>query len=166
VAAAAAGIETWFIPAERLDHGSVVPLWFVAEAGWSGPVVLVAPRDSALGGLEQFGAAIGAAAGRLKRRIAVLASGDMSHRLQPGAPGGFDPRAREFDKKFIELLCAGSYRDLAGMDARLQEPAGEDVMDATVVALAAANWDGTGREVLSYEAPFGVGYGVAVLSAP
>jgi AmmeMemoRadiSam system protein A len=87
----------------------------------------------------------------------------MSHRLQPGAPAGFHPRAKEFDRKFIECLRAGNYRQLTCLDHELQELAAEDAVDSTVVAASAVNWSADGHEVLSYEGPFGVGYGVAIL---
>jgi aromatic ring-opening dioxygenase LigB subunit len=39
------------------------------------------------------GQAVRAAADRTGRRIAFIASGDMSHRLTPDAPAGYSPRA-------------------------------------------------------------------------
>jgi aromatic ring-opening dioxygenase LigB subunit len=159
------GVATWEIFGEPLDHGAVVPLWFLAEAGWRSPTVLFSLNHPGEGGLRELGESIAAAATRTGRRIAFLASGDMSHCLQPGAPGGFHPRAREFDREFIELVRRGAYRDLPAIDPELQELAGEDVMESTLVAAAATNWEGAGHDVLSYEGPFGVGYGVVVLFA-
>jgi aromatic ring-opening dioxygenase LigB subunit len=81
----------------------------------------------------------------------------------PDAPAGYEPRAQDFDRTFFALLRRGAYREFEQFDPVLQEIAGEDALDSTLVALAAVNWSATGHEVLSYEAPFGVGYGVAVL---
>jgi MEMO1 family protein len=148
---------------KELDHGALVPLWHLAEAGWRGPTVVMGLNYPGEGGLAEMGAAIAAAGRRAGRRLAVLASGDMSHRLQAGAPAGFHPRATEFDGAFIECLRAGDYRKLQNFDPELQELAAEDVVDSTVMAAAAAKWDAAGHEVLSYEGPFGVGYGVAIL---
>jgi aromatic ring-opening dioxygenase LigB subunit len=142
-----------------------VPLWFLAEAGWHGPTVLLSLNYPGEGGLRELGESIATAAKETGRRIAFLASGDMSHRLKPGAPSGFDPRARSFDRQFMALVERGSYRELPRFDPELQELAAEDVVDSTVIAAAATNWNATGHEVLSYEGPFGVGYGVAVLFA-
>ena len=52
---------------------------------------------------------------------------------------------------------------VAELRSDLQDLAAEDAVDSTLVAAAAANWDAAGHEVLSYEGPFGVGYGVAIL---
>jgi AmmeMemoRadiSam system protein A len=113
--------------------------------------------------LVELGEAIAAAARRAGRRVALVASGDMSHRLQPGAPAGFHPRAKEFDCAFIECLRAGDYHKLLNFDSELQDLAAEDALDSTLVAASAVNWNAAGHEVLSYEGPFGVGYGVAIL---
>jgi AMMECR1 domain-containing protein len=113
--------------------------------------------------LVDLGRAIAGAAAHLNRRIAIVASGDMSHRLAPNAPGGYHPRAHQFDDEFMACLRRGAYHELERFDPDLQELAGEDALDSTLVAVAAADWEATGHEVLSYEGPFGVGYGVAVL---
>jgi AmmeMemoRadiSam system protein A len=159
-------VETWWLREGELDHGATVPLWHLAHAGWRGPTVLIGLNYPGEPGLVELGQAIAAAAQRTGRRLAVVASGDMSHRLQPGAPAGFHPRAQEFDHAFIACLRAGQYRRLQDLDADLQELAAEDAVDSTLVAAAAVNWNATGHEVLSYEGPFGVGYGVAILHQP
>jgi MEMO1 family protein len=158
-----AGVETWGIARRELDHGALVPLWHLSDAGWGGPTVVLSLNYPRAGGLVEIGQAITAAAAKLGRHIAVVASGDMSHRLTPDAPAGYDPQARQFDRKFIATVKRGAYRDLLGLDPELQNLAAEDAVDSTVIAAAAAGWQTTGHEVLSYEGPFGVGYGVAVL---
>lgn len=159
----ARGIDTWAIKQDdELDHGALVPLYYLAEAGWSGATVVVGLNYPGEGQLEDLGHAIAETADRLGRRAAVLASGDMSHRLIPSAPGGFHPRAHEFDEKFVQLVDGGRFDSIAAIDEELQQLAGEDVVDSSVVALAAAGFSGTNHQLLSYEGPFGVGYTVAV----
>lgn len=157
------GVSSWRIPEGELDHGAVVPLWFLVEAGWRGPTVVLSLRDPEEGGWEELGRAIRDTAARLGRRVAVIASGDMSHRLAPGAPAGYHPRAAGFDCAVIEALRAADDGALRDFDPGWQEVAGEDALDSIRVGLAAADWRSGGREVLGYEGPFGVGYGVAVL---
>ena len=153
----------WFIDDGDLDHGAVVPLWFVQEAGWQGPTTIIGLTQAENGSLERLGKAIARAANHCAGPVAVIASGDMSHRLHPGAPCGHHPDARCFDDGFIRLIAAGDARGLIHFDRGLRGLAGEDVVDSTVVALAAVDRDMRGHQVLSYEGPFGVGYGVAVL---
>jgi AmmeMemoRadiSam system protein A/AmmeMemoRadiSam system protein B len=162
---AARDLQTWAIHRSPLDHGALVPLWFLAEAGWTGPTVVLGLNYPGENGLATLGAAIAAAAQKMSRRIAVVASGDMSHRLTENAPCGFHPQARRFDEDFIRLVRAGDYRGLENIDPDLRELAAEDAVDSTVIAAAAADWENAGHQVLNYEGPFGVGYGVATLFA-
>lgn len=158
-----AGIATWRVPAQPLDHGAGVPLYFLNHAGWSGPTLVVGVNYPGEGGWRKVGEAIRVAARHEHLRLGVVASGDMSHRLQPGAPAGYEPRAREFDQDFVRILRTGRYESLHQLDPELQELAAEDVVDSTLIAAHACNLAADGHEVFSYEGPFGVGYCVARL---
>lgn len=145
-----------------LDHGAMVPLWFVHQAGWRGPTVVIAlpweeGREAAMGRL------LGELAAEGPERVAILASGDMSHRLQPGAPSGYEPRARVFDAAFVDALRRGDLHTATRPDPALRELAAEDVVASVTVAAAAVDFRTDGLEVLFYEGPFGVGYCEAVL---
>jgi len=159
-------LRTWRITGEPLDHGAMVPLCYLVSAGWKGPTVVLSLNYTGDGGLDELGEAIAATAQELRRRTAVIASGDMSHRLTSSAPCGYHPEAHRFDETFIALLRKGAFRDIQRIDASLQEVAAEDVADSTTVALAATGYRTDGHAVLSYEGPFGVGYGVAILFEP
>lgn len=161
--AGARHLETWSICRHPLDHGALVPLWFLAEAGWRGPTVVLSLHFSKYDGLVLLGEAIAAAAAALSRRIAVVASGDLSHRHPPVVSGGLPPRASSFDERFLTLVGKGEYRNLSRISENVRETAAEDATDPTVIAAAAAGWRSDGLEVLSYEAPLGVGYGTAIL---
>jgi len=159
------GLETWTIRHHSLDHGALVPLWFLAEAGWARPTAILGLNYYGDDGLTTLGKAIAAATQTLSRRVAIVASGDMSHRLTANAPCGFHPQAHQFDESFIHLVRAGDFQRIADISPELRELAAEDVVDSTWIAVSAVNWQSTGHEVLSYEGPFGVGYGVAILFA-
>jgi aromatic ring-opening dioxygenase LigB subunit len=158
-----AGIVTWSIRSPELDHGAFVPLYYLTRSGWDGPTVVMGLNHPGEGGLREVGEAVRRAAEETHLRLAVVASGDMSHRLTPGAPAGFDPQAPAFDHEFVRLVRAGRYADLEGIDPTLRELAAEDVVDSTLIAVHAAGLSSHGHEVLSYQGPFGVGYCVARL---
>ena len=161
--AAQRGVRTGPITEMALDHGTVVPLWFVAEAGWQGPVVVLGLSLTHHLKVVEFGEAIADAAARTGKRVAFIASGDMSHRLSLGAPCGFDARGAEFDRWLIGTLRRGDCRELLDFSPDLEEVAAEDALDSVLVGLGAIGFNANGNEVLSYEGPFGVGYGVAIL---
>jgi AmmeMemoRadiSam system protein A len=158
-------LQTWAIRQTPLDHGALVPLWFLAEAGWAGPTVVLGLNYPGDGELRTLGEAIAAASQALPRRLAVVASGDLSHRLTANAPCGYHPQAHQFDETFVGLVRAGDYRYIEKIAPELRELAAEDAVDSTVIAASAVNWQTRGHQVLNYEGPFGVGYGVAVLFA-
>lgn len=168
-AAAAAGQGLDLAPIQGgLDHGALVPLWFLREAGFAGRVsVFGFPWEAPPGGHAPFGAGLRAALDGLGVPWALVASGDCSHRLLPGAPAGYDPRAGDFDGRLVAAVRAGREAAVAEQVGPLRGAAAEDVVDSLEAAAGAAAGAGggpaEGREVLSYEGPFGVGYLVAVL---
>jgi len=150
--------------ARRLEYSTVVPLSFLCEAGWDGPTVVVSLPYPGTGDPVALGRALAAAARRLGRHLLVLASGDMSHRLTRDAPAGFDPEGRLFDEEVAGLLRSGHLRDLLTLDPHRVERAGEDCVDSLLFAAATFDFAPVGPRLLSYEGPFGVGYGVALLT--
>ncbi|MEW6073734.1 MAG: class III extradiol dioxygenase subunit B-like domain-containing protein [Planctomycetota bacterium] len=165
-AARARKVELWELLAEPLDHGSTVPLWFLAAAGWAGPTTLVSlPVESEPRSHAALGEAVQAAAAAAGGECALVASGDMSHRVLPGAPAGHHPRAIEFDEEVCAAVAAGEPDRIFAVDPGLRALAAEDVVDPCAVVVAASPAPPQGVELLSYEHPFGVGYLVAVLHA-
>ncbi len=153
---AATGAEA--IAPRPLDHGAMVPLAFLWEEGWRGPTAVLA-----LPWRSEDPRVLAEAVAALPGRTAVIASGDMSHRLKPGAPSGYHPRAQDFDRAFVAALRAGRWEDALAAGPR--ELAAEDVVDSTAFAMATTPGP-LHDEVLAYEGPWGVGYSEAVLYDP
>lgn len=161
------GLPLWKIDEVELDHGAVVPLWFLVEAGWEGPTTVLSlpwPETSdelESGELVLFGRTVAKSAAALGEPWALVASGDMTHRAKRGAPGGYHPRAVEFDELVESHVARGALEDLLRIPAELRELAGEDVVASSVLVAAAHDFTPREHRVLSYERPFGVGYLVA-----
>ncbi len=148
----------------ELDHGAMVPLWYLMGALTS-PCALVELAFSYLG-LEEhvrFGEGVGRAMIASPARVAYVASSDLSHRLLPGAPAGYDPRGAEFDQAVADTFAAGDWEALLSIDPGLVRAAGEcgyrslATLSGVIGSIKAAG----GRvrnHMLSYEGPFGVGY--------
>ncbi len=148
----------------ELDHGSVVPLVYLMGS-LQQPCRLVLLAFSQLSREEHvlFGRAVGEAVLEAPRRVLYVASGDMSHRLMPGAPVGYDPRGARFDGAVVDAFNAADWEALLHIDPGLTAAAGECgyrslAVLAGVVAAAEAAGLRTANRVLSYEGPFGVGY--------
>jgi AmmeMemoRadiSam system protein B len=144
-----------------LDHGALVPLYFPQAAGIKKPVLPMAIAFMPLPKLFEFGKSLASTVKRMKRKVAVIASADMSHRLTPDAPAGYSPRGKEFDEKLVELVKNYDVNGILNFDPALAEEAGQDALWSIAVLLGALDGLKVKHEVLSYEGPFGVGYMVA-----
>lgn len=150
---------------KTLDHGALVPLHFLNELNYTGSVLVIAlPYEPNHYLNEDFGKQLNELAEKHNERWVILGSGDMSHRLQDGAPAGYHPDAKLFDEYFVsEIKNKNYFQATHGMNQKVREIAAEDMMDSAEIALSAIQYKTIHPEVLSYEAPFGVGYLVATL---
>jgi len=145
----------------ELDHGVLVPLYFLIRALPSLPLVPLTFSWLPLTTHFDYGKALQKAAQGLTRRVALIASGDLSPRLLPTAPAGYDPQGAVFDRKLVELVAAGDSQGVLSLDPELIERAGECGLRSIAILLGALEGLPATPQVLSYEGPFGVGYMVA-----
>lgn len=106
-----------------------------------------------------------------EKRVAWIASGDMSHRLKEDGPYGFHPSGPKFDQEFISLLKKKNIEAILEMEPEFLEEAGECGLRSFCTLLGALDWQSSSAglkprsawqpEIISYEGPFGVGYLVA-----
>lgn len=148
-----------------LDHGTAVPLYFLQHNGWQGKVVALGYSFLSNDDHLRFGRCIRRAIEKLARPVAFIASGDLSHRLTPDAPAGFNPNAHYFDEEIVDAIYRGHTRRIVEVDQEMRRLAGECGYRSILVALGVAEESAPSCEVISYEAPFGVGYLVAQLVA-
>lgn len=144
----------------ELDHGLAVPLWFLREAYGKAelpPAVVI--NVSGLSLLEHYrlGMLIQSEIKRTGLRAAIVGSGDLSHRLSPEAPNGYHPQAHLFDEALVELFRQQQASDLLRLED-LAESAGECGLRPFALFLGCFDALPGSGDVLSYEAPFGVGY--------
>lgn len=95
-------------------------------------------------------------------RVALIASGDLSHCLKEEGPYGFHPDGPKFDKTLIEKL---KEKDIGGiLELNEQFPNAAECglrsfcFILGILQASKIKWE---PEILSYEGPFGVGYLVA-----
>lgn len=147
----------------KLDHGVGVPFYYLSKHL---PDIKLVPISFSLLDSQshiEFGKALKEMIAESKKRIAVIASGDLSHCLTENAPLPFNPSGKEFDEKLIELLKNKDSQGVANIDNKLIEEAGECGLRSILILLGILNNVNFSTKVLSYEAPFGVGYLIANL---
>lgn len=161
--------ENTGIPARKtqagwLDHGTMVPLYFLVKKIKKIKIVPLAYSFLDYESHFEFGRAIYRAIAKHPAKIAFVASGDLSHRLTPDAPAGYSLSGARFDKLLIELLKKGDAQSILKLDPQLIEEAGECGFRSICVLLGVLeSWSAEAKkswqaEILSYEGPFGVGY--------
>lgn len=149
---------------KELDHGVVVPVSFFSRKGFAGRLLVLNISFLSLLNLYKIGIAVDKACRRLGRRVGVLASGDLSHRLCKGAPAGYSPKGKAFDEELVGLLREFEPSKIVTLPADLIEEAGECGLRPIALMLGALDRREVKSEVLSYEGPFGVGYSVALFT--
>ncbi|HHW91829.1 MAG TPA: AmmeMemoRadiSam system protein A [Firmicutes bacterium] len=149
---------------EELDHGVLVPLYYFREEGIVASLVVVGIALLPPEVLYNFGRALALASARRGKRVVVVASSDLSHRLTPDAPAGYDEKGRVFDAEITEAVRKWNVRGITGIDPRLAEQAGECGWRSIIMLSGSLDGFMVESQVLSYEGPFGVGYMVAVLT--
>ena len=146
------------ISEESLDHGSSVPLCLLTE---NLPDIKIIPLYYS--GLDndshfKFGQLLRHELLINNEQIAVIASGDLSHRLSKEAPGGYSPRGKKFDKKITKYLLENKIQDIINLDENLIIEAGECGLKSILILAGVLDNIKHEPQLLSYEAPFGVGY--------
>jgi MEMO1 family protein len=143
-----------------LDHGSMVPLYFIDKHNKDYSIVHI--TYAPLGDIElyKFGMVIAKAVEELQEKVVFIASGDLSHRLKEEGPYDYSPFGEKFDKEFLGQLEKGDVIKVLNMDKETVCNAGECGRRSVAIMLGALEGKKFNGELLSYEGTFGVGYGV------
>ncbi len=141
-----------------LDHGAMVPLYYLAKHMPNVEIVPISFSDLDYEKHFEFGEAVHEAIVDSGKRIALVASGDLSHRLTPNAPAGYSPSGKKFDESIVRMLENNEVGEVLRMDSDLIEDAGECGLRSIIILLGALSGTDYKFKKLSYEGPYGVGY--------
>ena len=146
---------------KRLDHGVTVPLYFISRAAGELPkIVRVGLSGLPLTEHYKFGRLIAETAEKLGRRAAVVASGDLSHKLKADGPYGFSPDGPAYDGRVMDVMARADFGELFDFSEDFCDSAAECGHRSFVIMAGTFDGRAVRAERLSYEGPFGVGYGV------
>jgi len=144
----------------ELDHGVMVPLHFLLKADLNVPIISISMGLLDYKTLYDFGELLDLTLKKMDLDGAVIASGDLSHKLKPGAPAGYNPEAEMFDKKLTNLLSQEKFNEVLTIDKTLIKKAGECGLRPIIMTLGSIQNYNVQSDLKSYEGPFGVGYAV------
>ena len=146
---------------KALDHGTMVPLYFINQAYEAYQLVRIS-----LAGLSpffhyQFGKCIAKAAQQSEKKIIIVASGDLSHKLKADGPYGLAEEGKLFDQMLTSAMAKGDFLQFLSFDGDFCEAAAECGLRSFIIMAGALDGKAVKAELLSYEGTFGVGYAVA-----
>ncbi len=132
-----------------LEYGTIVPMHYMNDDGWAKVASVASPLFTTLEESRVLGEATRRAIEASNERVAVIASGSLSHRLWPNkklGPEAWTSIASEFnrqvDLRVLELWRDGRYREFLDM---LPDYAvkcnGEGGMADTIMLFAAMGWN-------------------------
>ena len=143
-----------------LDHGTMVPLYFIRKKIPKTKIIVVGLSSLPLVDNYKFGMLIRKAVNNLNRRVVFVASGDLSHKLQTYGPYGFIKEGPEYDKRIMDTMSHSNFNELLEYDEDFLDKAAEcGHRSFTIMAgfLDGLNVKGT---FLSHQDITGVGYGI------
>ena len=145
-----------------LDHGTMVPLFFINKAYTDYRIVRIGLSGLPLSDHRRFGQIIRDAIEKTGRRCVFLASGDLAHCQKADGPYGFRPEGPEYDERIMEVMGRGAFSELTAFDEDFLDRAMEcGHRSFTIMGGAFSGTEVTVRK-LSHEATFGVGYGFCI----
>lgn len=144
-----------------LDHGAIVPLYFINKIFSNFKLVHISIAGLPFHELYKFGMNIANAIKDMEEQVVFLASGDMSHKLSPSSPNGYNEKGKEFDELLIKSFNNLDIKALLNIDEEFCETAGECGLRSFIMMFGALDGYEAKPQVYSYEGPFGVGYSVA-----
>ena len=144
-----------------LDHGTMVPLFFINQYYKSYKLIRISPSGQLPIEHYKLGKLIQSVIPDDKK-VVWVASGDLSHKLKQDGPYGFVKEGQILDQKLTKIISSGNFTELLKLDSHLVKKAAECGLGSFIMMAGAVNGYVVKPNLLSYEGPFGVGYAVAM----
>lgn len=146
----------------ELDHGVLIPLYYLRKADVRCPIVRMGLSGFSPLDHYRLGKCVQDAVNALGRRAVFLASGDLSHKLKADGPYGCAPEGPQFDDAVTHTMASGDFLEFLTIDPALCERAAECGLRSFQVMAGALDGLAVEPQLLSHEGTFGVGYAIAL----
>ena len=143
-----------------LDHGTMVPLYFIRKKYSGFRLVRIGLSGLPLTKHYELGQIIQAASEKTGRRVVYVASGDLSHKLQDYGPYGFAPEGPAYDARIMDVCSRAAFGELFDFDENFCEKAAECGHRSFVIMAGALDGIEVRATQLVHEDVTGVGYGI------
>ena len=144
----------------HLDHGTMVPLYFVEQKYRDFRLIRIGLSGRSLAEHYAFGQIIREAIEQTGRRTVFIASGDLSHKLQEYGPYGFAPEGPEYDRRIMDVCGRGAFGEMLDFEESFCDKAAECGHRSFVIMAGVLDGLAVEARPLSHEDVTGVGYGI------
>ncbi len=144
----------------QLDHGTMVPLYFLEKYHRDFALVRVSLSGLSLSDHYRFGQLIRQAVDALGRRAVFVGSGDLSHKLQKYGPYGYDENGPVYDRRIMEVMGKAAFGELFDFEETFLKKAAECGHRSFVIMAGALDGLKVISKQLAHEDVTGVGYGI------
>ena len=145
---------------EPLDHGTMVPLYFINKYYTDYKLVVVGLSGISLESNYEMGKIIKKACENLNRKVVYIASGDLSHKLQEYGPYGFAKEGPEYDKRIIDVMSNARFKELLDFDLDFLDKVAECGHRSFIMMSGFLDNMKVKPKFYSHEDVTGVGYGI------
>jgi AmmeMemoRadiSam system protein A len=144
----------------ELDHGTMVPLWFITKKYKDFKLVRTGLSGYDLLKHYEYGMLIKDTVEELGRKVVYVASGDLSHKLQSYGPYGFAEEGPLYDTRIMDVCSGARFGELFDFDENFCEKAAECGHKSFVIMAGAFDDIAVQATQYSHEDITGVGYGI------
>ncbi len=137
------------VPTLPVEYGTIVPMHYMNKDRSFSVVPVASPVFASVDENKRFGEAVRRAVGKSKSKVAILASGSLSHQLFPNdqlGPEAWNRISSEFNRQMdLRVLDLWKERRYAEFCAMLpdytRKCSGEALMTDTAMLFGALGWD-------------------------
>lgn len=147
---------------KELDHGTMVPLYFIRKHYKGGKIIRIGLSGLPLADHYKFGTFIKQVSEQLGRKTVIVASGDLSHKLKDYGPYGFAKEGPVYDEKIMEAASEADFGAMLEFDEEFLDKAAECGHRSFVIMAGTFDGIDVRSEVLSHQDVTGVGYGICI----
>ena len=144
----------------ELDHGTMVPLWFIRKKYKAGNIVRIGLSSLSYADHYKLGQIIQTAVDKLKRKVVIVASGDLSHKLQSYGPYGYAAEGPVYDQRIMDVCSRAAFGELFNFDEDFCERAAECGHRSFVIMAGCLDGLKVSAAKFSHQDVTGVGYGI------
>ena len=144
----------------ELDHGTMVPLYFLRKRNINAKIVVIGLSGLPLIEHYKLGMLLKNVINNSQKKIVYIASGDLSHKLKEYGPYGYIKEGPEYDEKIMEVCRNARFSELLKFSPAFLEKAAECGHRSFTIMAGTFDKQNVDSKEYSHEDITGVGYGI------